>query len=69
MTTERDARGTGLPAIYDALMVRDLDAFIELRRSISGLFPNVHGIRLELWASYANGIDEGPLVRGSSTQR
>ena len=42
----RDARGTGLPAIYDALMVRDIDAFIELRKSISGLFPNVHGISL-----------------------
>jgi hypothetical protein len=41
-----DARGTGLPAIYDALMVRDLDAFIELRKSITGLFPNVHGISL-----------------------
>jgi energy-coupling factor transporter ATP-binding protein EcfA2 len=39
-----DERGTGLPAIYDAIMVRDIQAFLELNADVARLFPDVKSI-------------------------
>lgn len=41
-----DERGTGLPALYDALVVRDLPAYIALNDQLARLFPSVKSIQL-----------------------
>jgi len=41
-----DERGTGLAALYDAIMVRDLPAFLRLNEELSQIFPNVKSISL-----------------------
>jgi len=41
-----DERGTGLPAIYDAIMSRDIQAFLQLNADISRLFPDAKSINL-----------------------
>lgn len=41
-----DEHGTGLPALYDALIVGDLPAYIALNQEIGTLFPSVQGIKL-----------------------
>jgi predicted ATPase len=41
-----DERGTGLPALYDALVVRDLPAYIALNEQLTRLFPSVKSIQL-----------------------
>lgn len=41
-----DERGTGLPALYDALLVRDLPAYMELNEELARLFPSVKSIQL-----------------------
>lgn len=41
-----DERGTGLPALYDALIVRNLPAYITLSQELAKLFPSVQGIQL-----------------------
>ncbi len=41
-----DERGTGLPALYDALLVRDLPAYIALNEQLTKLFPSVKSIQL-----------------------
>ncbi|AGP34387.1 hypothetical protein SCE1572_07635 [Sorangium cellulosum So0157-2] len=41
-----DERGTGLPALYDAIISRDLSAYIELNAELTRLFPSVRSIHL-----------------------
>lgn len=41
-----DERGTGLPALYDALLVRDLPAYMALNEQLTRLFPSVKSIQL-----------------------
>jgi predicted ATPase len=41
-----DERGTGLAALYDALIVRDLPAYMALNEQITRLFPGVRSIQL-----------------------
>jgi predicted ATPase len=41
-----DERGTGLPALYDALIVRNLPAYMALSQELAKLFPSVQGIQL-----------------------
>jgi hypothetical protein len=41
-----DERGTGLPALYDALLVRDLPAYMALNEQLTKLFPSVKSIQL-----------------------
>ncbi|MGK3996643.1 AAA family ATPase [Sorangium sp. So ce1024] len=41
-----DERGSGLPAVYDAVISRDLAAYIELNEELTRLFPSVKGIHL-----------------------
>lgn len=41
-----DERGLGLPAIYDAIQNRDIDAFLALNADIVKLFPDIKSIRL-----------------------
>jgi predicted ATPase len=41
-----DDRGLGLPAVYDAIQNRDIDAFLALNADITKLFPDVKSIRL-----------------------
>lgn len=41
-----DERGTGLPALYDAILTRDLPAFLQLNEQLSRLFPNIKSISL-----------------------
>jgi predicted ATPase len=41
-----DERGTGLPALYDALIVRDLPAYMALNQDLARLFPSVASIQL-----------------------
>ena len=41
-----DERGTGLPALYDALIVRNLPAYVALSQELSRLFPSVASIQL-----------------------
>ena len=41
-----DERGTGLPALYDALLVRDLHAYMALNEQLTKLFPSVKSIQL-----------------------
>jgi hypothetical protein len=41
-----DERGTGLPAIYDAIVTRDIQAFLQLNTEIVRLFPDVKSISL-----------------------
>jgi predicted ATPase len=41
-----DSRGTGLPAVYDALLSRNLDAFVAIRDRLTALFPAVGGLEL-----------------------
>jgi ABC-type branched-subunit amino acid transport system ATPase component len=39
-----NALGLGLPAIYDAIVTRDLDAYIALNKELTKLFPTVKGL-------------------------
>jgi predicted ATPase len=41
-----DERGTGLPALYDALIVRNLPAYMALNQELTRLFPSVKSIQL-----------------------
>jgi ABC-type uncharacterized transport system ATPase subunit len=41
-----DQRGTGLPALFDALLVRDLPAYVTLNEQLTSLFPSVRAIQL-----------------------
>jgi predicted ATPase len=41
-----DERGTGLPALYDALIVRNLPAYVALSQDLAKLFPSIQGIQL-----------------------
>jgi energy-coupling factor transporter ATP-binding protein EcfA2 len=41
-----DERGTGLPALYDALIVRNLPAYAALNQELTRLFPGVQSIQL-----------------------
>jgi ABC-type branched-subunit amino acid transport system ATPase component len=41
-----DERGTGLPALYDALIVRNLPAYMALNQELCRLFPSVKSIQL-----------------------
>lgn len=41
-----DDRGLGLPAVYDAIQNRDIDAFLTLNGDVTKLFPDVKSIRL-----------------------
>ena len=41
-----DERGTGLPALYDALIVRNLSAYIAVNQQLTRLFPSVKSIQL-----------------------
>jgi predicted ATPase len=41
-----DERGTGLAALYDALVVRDLAAYAALNERLAKLFPSVKSIQL-----------------------
>jgi len=41
-----DERGTGLPALYDALVVRDLPGYLNLNADLTRLFPDVKSIQL-----------------------
>jgi len=44
--TFQDERGLGLPAIYDAIQNRDIDAFLALNAELVRLFPDIKSIRL-----------------------
>lgn len=39
-----DERGTGLPALYDAIVVRDIDAYIQLNKRFCEIFPSVKNL-------------------------
>ncbi|AUX40112.1 hypothetical protein SOCE26_015090 [Sorangium cellulosum] len=41
-----DERGTGLPAVYDAVISRDLSAYIDLNEELARLFPSVKSVHL-----------------------
>lgn len=41
-----DERGLGLPAIYDAIQNRDIDAFFRLNAELKSLFPDIKSLRL-----------------------
>jgi ABC-type uncharacterized transport system ATPase subunit len=41
-----DERGTGLPALYDAVIVRNLSAYMALNQELAKLFPTVQSIQL-----------------------
>jgi predicted ATPase len=41
-----DERGTGLPSLYDALIVRNLPAYVAVSQELAKLFPSVQGIQL-----------------------
>lgn len=41
-----DERGAGLPAVYDAIISRDLPAYIELNEELTRLFPSVRSVHL-----------------------
>ncbi|HSN96690.1 MAG TPA: AAA family ATPase, partial [Candidatus Nanopelagicales bacterium] len=41
-----DERGTGLPALYDAILSRDIQAFLQLNAEVSRLFLDVKSINL-----------------------
>ncbi|WP_437591277.1 AAA family ATPase [Sorangium sp. So ce1000] len=41
-----DERGTGLPAVYDAVISRDLSAYIDLNEELTRLFPSVRSLHL-----------------------
>lgn len=41
-----DDRGAGLPAIYDAIVTRDIQAFLALNAEFTRLFPDVKSISL-----------------------
>ena len=42
-----DSRGRGLPALYDALVSRDIDAFLRIRDQARALFPAVKDVGVE----------------------
>jgi len=42
----RDDTGYGLPSIYQAILSRDIDAFLALRERVKGLFPTIQTIRV-----------------------
>lgn len=41
-----DERGTGLPALFDALIVRNLPAYMTVSQELAKLFPSVQSIQL-----------------------
>lgn len=52
----QDDRGTGLPALYDALITRNLKAFIDLDARLSNLFPSVKSIQLTTPTTNTKGL-------------
>lgn len=42
-----DERGLGLPAVYDAIISRDVNAYLALSKRLSELFPNVKALALK----------------------
>ncbi len=46
MPLEYDARGKGLAAVYDALLSRRLDVFLEISKRFTTLFPTARSIQL-----------------------
>ncbi len=42
----RNERGQGLPALYDALLSRDIPAFLAIARRFTELFPTVKALRM-----------------------
>jgi len=42
-----DARGTGLPGIYDAILARNMAAFLAISKKLSELFPAVESLSLK----------------------
>ena len=42
-----DTRGRGLPAIYDAIVTRDLPAYVAIGQQFTALFPSVKGLSLK----------------------
>jgi energy-coupling factor transporter ATP-binding protein EcfA2 len=51
-----DERGTGLPALYDALLTRELRAYQAINGELSRLFPDVESIRLVTVDRHTKGI-------------
>jgi hypothetical protein len=58
----REACGRGLPAVYDAIVTRDLDAYVDIGNQFRELFPSVKGISLRNTddKTKALGIPSGP---------
>lgn len=52
----QDDRGTGLPALYDALITRNLKIFIDLDARLSRLFPSVKSIQLTTPTTNTKGL-------------
>lgn len=52
----QDDRGTGLPALYDALITRNLKVFIDLNDRLSHLFPSVKSIQLTTPTTNTKGL-------------
>ena len=40
-------QGEGLPAVYDAIITRDVNAYIAISKRLSGLFPSVKSLNLK----------------------
>lgn len=63
-----DEKGTGLPALYDALVSRDIPAFSRINERFTQLFPTVRALRLhnasqsekQLGLTLLDGTDVGP---------
>ena len=51
-----DERGTGLPALYDAILARDLRAYQAINAELCRLFPDVESIRLVTVDKHTKGI-------------
>lgn len=64
----RDEKGTGTPALYDALLSRDIAAFSRINEQFRTLFPTVRALRLhnasaahkQLGLTLVDGTEVGP---------
>jgi energy-coupling factor transporter ATP-binding protein EcfA2 len=51
-----DEHGAGLPALYDALIVRDVQAYVALNAQLTALFPSVKSVQLTTPSTSLRGL-------------
>jgi hypothetical protein len=62
-------RGYGLPAVYDAIIARDVEAFVKILGEVRSLFPSVHKLGLTNVATSGAGVTSKALQATLAQER